>query len=307
MLPFINKQLYIGDNKKIESYSNDNKNYPPLNSFHSEPNKLEAIVLLTTDREILSKRYFNFIKNMIAVRPPNKSYDDIDFIIGVNNMNHDPLTQHVLYLKTLFRRVFIINNNISKEDDIYFKKDINTKIAKFGFISGPNILFWDTLQQINKYNTVLVLETDCILYAGWLDAIINYVKYTGNFLISGSTYDGNSKISSNDRLFHHLNGVALYKIGSPALQFVIEELKEYILYQIKIGFTQTSYDFMLTDMILYKLKNQSSNSFDFWKLVYRNMIKNTLIVNASLPTDTSDSEESYLQKFPSCVILHKKK
>jgi len=307
MLPFIKKQWYKVDDKKIQSYSNNNTNFPPLNSFHIQPNKLEAVVLLTTDHEIKSTRYFNFIKNIIAVRPSNKRYDDIDFIIGVNNMNHDPLTQHVLYLKNVFRNIIVINNNISKEDDVYFKIHASGMISRFGHISGPNILFWDTLQKINKYNTILVLETDCILYPGWLDAIINYVNYSGSFLISGSTYDGNSRISSNDNLFHHLNGVALYKIGSPALQFVIEELKEYISYKVKTGFLQTSYDFMLTDMILYKLKNQSSNSFDFWRLVYRNIVKNTLIVNASLPSDTSDSEQSYLQKFPSCVILHKKK
>jgi hypothetical protein len=307
MLPFIKlRQLQKSTRQILSDRYQPNTGYPALHSFHNEKNKLEAVVLLVTDHEITSMRYFNFINTIIKVRNHiNKKYD-IDFIIGVNNLNQDPITHHVKYLEQMFRKVIVINNNIAKEDDIYnLKENIN---SKFGRTSGPNILFWSTLQQLNQYNTVLVVESDCIVYSGWLETLMNYVEYSGDFLISGSTYDGNQCVtSSNISIFFHLNGVALYKTGSPALQFLLQELQKFTIQYVANINNICAYDVAITDMILKYLQNSSdSSSFNFWKLVYRNIVKNTFIVNASLSSDANISEATILERFPRCVVLHKK-
>jgi len=46
--------------------------------------------------------------------------------------------------------------------------------------------------------------------------------------------------------------------------------------------------------------------FDYWNFVYRQIIKNTLIVNYSLPFDKNTEIQDILFKFPSAVIIHKK-
>ena len=320
MLRFISKQMMNiyntnGDNKKrwpekeclITEPDDINIVYPPIESFHNNPNQLEAIVLLTTNYEIEKKRFNDFILNIIKTLNRNKKLN-IDFIISINNNKSNPLTPHVLYLKYLFNNIKIINNDILPEDDIYKPNldNVTKKVPTFGLSSGPNILFWNTMQELKEYNTVLVLETDCILYLGWLDKITRYIDNCGNFLISGPTYDGTLKIPSFHHLFFHINGVSLYKTGSPIFQFIIKKLIEYTKQQVSSGNIICSYDYMFIDMILTKLKNINSIHYDFWKLVYRNITKNQFIVNMSPQVDSSESESVILKKFPDCIILHKK-
>jgi hypothetical protein len=203
--------------------------------------------------------------------------------------------------------VYLINTAISKESDVYIVSTTGVPIPKYGYVSGPNLLFLNAMNHCKRFNTVLLLETDCILSKDWLTKCNAYVENVGSFLISGSTYDGSveflldpSKLES----FFHINGVAFYNTGSTVLQHVIKELDTHLQYFAKNVYPINAYDYVMTHMIFEKLK--SAAQYKFWRYVYRNMIKNTLIINCSIPMDKSLKEDIIYKQFPSCVILHKK-
>lgn len=301
----VNEQEQSLLNINITEVDNSKQRIPSFKSFHMQKNKLEAVVLLTTSYEIVNGTFSKFIKMLLGTM--YKPYN-IEFIISTNNGNYTSIQKEVSQLKNYFSNVEVLNIEISPKNDIYKIEDLNeTDIPKYGLTSGPNILFWDTMKYMKKYNTTLVLEADCILYQSWLDTLINYVEYCGDFLISGSTYTGNYKISSSmSNGFFHINGVALYKTGSPVFHYILEELTTYISCEVKRGHLISAYDYMLTKMILEKLYDTKNKYFDFWKVVYRYIIKNTFIINASMKSDKNDSQTKYLELYPRCVILHKK-
>jgi len=301
---FIEEQRRFINEIQIEEYI-PNK-LPSIKEFHTQKNTLEAIVLLTTSREINSKVFSKFITNLVNVMP-NRVYD-IDFVISVNNLEFESIQKDIIHLQTFFNTVKLINTNIDPKNDVYSLDALSMiPVPKYGLTAGPNILYYETMKKMKTYNTVLVLETDCILYDDWLDTLINYVKYSGDFLISGSTYDGVYRLPSTDNpAFFHINGVALYKTGSPVFQFILDELMRFIVKEVKSGNVISAYDYMFSKMIFSYLADTKTTDFDFWKTVYRYVIKNTFIINASMPCDKNQDESFFLNKFPRCVILHKK-
>lgn len=302
IIHFINKSLARSpkkDEKIIPTYS-----IPDMKEFHTKNNKLEAIVLLTTNKEINNGRFSKFI-NMLSNVTDEKF--NVDFIISVNNNNHDSIQNEVVKLKLCFKDLYYYNINIDTEDDIYTANINFTPVPKYGLVSGPNILFIKTMKKLHKYNTVLALETDCILYKNWVNTLINYVEYSGDFLISGSTYDGTIVINPNEIIGNaHINGVALYKTGSNVFQFLLDRLNDYILELVDKMYIATAYDYVLCKLIFDKIKTSTNEEYTFWKVVYRYITKNTFIINASVAGDTNIPESVFLDRFPKCVVLHKK-
>jgi hypothetical protein len=107
-------------------------------------------------------------------------------------------------------------------------------------------------------------------------------------------------------MFLHINGVALYKTGSENLQLLISLLDEYIQHSVLWGFKVTPYDCMLTDMIISELNLNDLKNLRFWQRVYKNILKNTLIVNLSTLIDKVVTVGEVLKYHPKCEILHKK-
>lgn len=273
-------------------------------------NKLEAVTLLITSNEIISNRFEKFIMNILTTTTLS---NDIYFLIFTNNNDYKlnlqiylRFKQYITKLKKLFKNVCVVNTDIPKSQDVYILQRTNT-VPKYGNVSGPNLLFLYAMNYCKRFNTVLLLESDCILSNGWLDKCKSYVTHSGTFLISGSTYDGDVHIKINPKdisSFFHINGVAFYKTGSKELQKVIKELDSYLVYYAKNIFPINAYDYVLSNMIFHKLT--IDDEFMFWKYIYRNITKNTLILNYSLQVDKNKSPEEIYKKFPSCVVLHKK-
>lgn len=304
IIRFINKSLYLTSNNRVVNEDLPNYSLPNIEEIHIDKNRLEAVVLLTTSKEINNGSFGKFIKNLIDVTEQNSN---LDFIMSVNNNSHTSIEKELTELKLYFKHIYYYNINIHSNDDIYTLDGKFKPIPKYGLASGPNILFIKTMRMLNKYNTVLTLETDCILYKNWLSTLINYTEYSGDFLISGSTYDGNERIGFSQVVgMNHINGVALYKTKSSVFQFLLNALAEHIPRFVENGTVFTAYDYCLMRIIISKLKTTFGKEYTFWNVVYRSITKNTFIINASLNVDKNIPEEVFLGRFPRCVILHKK-
>lgn len=306
MLPFLPKSL--GPSPKKNIYIDTS--YPAFE--HEVHNSLDAIVLVTTFKEALSQRFTKFLEHLISVTTsPSK---DIEFVISSNATM--PIDNEILKrLKYLFKEVRLYVEHIPRRDDVYVSDAVPfgalPYLPEMGQTSGPNILFLNTMNYCKKYNTVLVLETDCILYNSWVEKCKNYTNNCEYFLVSGATYDGIPTSVSEKNLvnFLHINGVAFYKTGSSVFQHVMLELKEFIKTSVlkKVRQGRVPYDLAITELLLSRISNtNTTNAYNFWRCVYRYVLKNSLIINASCDRDTVVEAYKLLAIHKNCVILHKK-
>jgi len=253
---------------------------------------LECVALLTTTFEIKNGRLDKFIDRLLSTLVKT----DIEFVFFLNK------SSSIIRLRELsrfFKNVHVVSHDISEEDDTRHSTHVN---LTYGGCSGPNILFLKSAEYCRRYNTSLFLETDCILGETWLDDCINYVRYSGSFLISGATYDGLLQIPRNDTVFfNHINGVAFYNTGNDYFKILLEKTDALIRTEVKKGISH-AYDMALT-LVVYE--NFDTN-YEFWRFILRNITKTTLIVNYSLQADKHTSISSILAKYPGAVIIHKK-
>lgn len=286
---------YISDEKFIHGVASANFKDEVLNS-------LECIAILVTDHEINKGLLSNLLTNIKNTTPNNNT----DLNIFTNTSNHHPILLDDV--KDIFKSIHITNLNIVPDLDVYIKPPNKLpEIPEFGYSSGPNVLFMKAMDICNKYNTTLLLETDCKLFSGWFEKSMRYVS-SEYFMISGSTYDGNNLIPITDMaMFFHLNGVAFYKTGSPILQFVFSELSRFIMHQVwKNKKHYSSYDICLIDLVLSGCHEGTETSRKFWRNIMRYIFKTSLIVNASPEHDKDTNEEIILHSHINCAILHKK-
>lgn len=271
-------------------------------------NKLEAVFICITVKEIESPSFDSFIENMVSTIEEKLELNCVLVLNKFYTTVKDKLKKFVSIASEKFNFVEIINLNIHPVDDIYIQsseRDNIKTLPKYGFTSGPNIMFLKSMQYASKYNTILLLESDCTLSQNWAVACINYVKYAGSFLVSGASYDGSMQIPIHDKsMFFHINGVAFYKTGDPLFTNLLGHLDSYIL-KLVPDYGSVSYDLAVTEMIFDMLSSDKLN-YNFWKYLYRNITKNTLIINASTSIDKDTPLSTFYDKFPSCVILHKK-
>jgi hypothetical protein len=281
-----------------------------LPSFKNEiKNKLESIAILTTSGEINKGSLERLLKNIGETTPPN----DLDLNIFTNNSDHKPILFNTV--EGIFKSVNLVNIDIQPDDDIYteletYKANVRKPIPLYGLVSGPNILFIKSMEICKKYNTTLLLETDCKLLPEWFEKSTNYVS-TEYFLVSGSTYDGEFIATLYDRSDYcsrfHLNGVAFYKTGSPVFQCMMSLLDRYTRYMVERFDPNRGYDYIMTYMVIfYTINSPSLESQMFWKNVMRYMFKTSLIVNVSPIRDKHLLDEDILGIHKQCVILHKK-
>lgn len=262
-------------------------------------NKLEAVLLPITSQEIDSGRLEKFLNQFTSF-----TYSDLDIVICINNTNHKtPLIGYMDILNKVFKTVHILYINLSKEEDIYIFKKMSEVVPTYGYVSGPNLLFLFSIRNCKNYNTVLLLETDCILKPNWFEVTSNYVKYAGDFIISGAGYDGNMFVDVTNVDFHHVNGVAFYKTGNPDLYYLLDQVERYIIKSVNL-YPILAYDIAINRTIHEKLKD--IKTFHKWKVIARKVIKNTLIVNCSPSQDANITIKECNDNFPNHVILHKK-
>ena len=253
---------------------------------------LECIVICTTSHEIRSGKL-----NMLIDSLCEEEKNNLDLIVFVNNDSYKKQQLYKLY-SSKFNKIFIVNLNIHPNDDVYIRSTSDKKIEalpKYGLKSGPNSMFFNIVRYCKHYDTILLLEYDCICEKNFILKCIDYIDKTPDFLISGSIYLGSVKIKKN--IADHLNGVAFYRTGSPQFQNIINEVENFLIDENnKIEDYDVAYDVLIYSFMKKKYKN----------LINKNYITNNLIVNYSLPTDKDTSLTSIKEAHSECVIIHKK-
>jgi hypothetical protein len=208
-------------------------------------NKLEAVLLLTTSREIDNGQFEKFL-----VQFEDMSKTSLSLVINVNNYTHTTDIESLINKYTrIFKSVEVNYLNIPKEHDLYIiGGQIERKyLPELGTCAGPNILFLESIRYCVKYDTILLLETDCILKKECFDKAERFINNCGDFLICGARYDGTYYRNFLDRpaFLNHINGVAFYKTCSPEFQNLINKVELFI-----IDFVKTRTQFFPYDLAI---------------------------------------------------------
>jgi hypothetical protein len=265
---------------------------------------LECIALNTTTKEILSGRFETFMNRLLECTVPTDTTRSITLYIILNNtLRIDVAKEWIPKLAHVFKSVDVISLDIAAIDDLYVmnpRKD--ETCGKYGFISGPYVMFSKTMYLCQRYNTTLLIETDCFLSENWVEKIYNYTKYVGGFWISGATYDGRTNFWGNRIMFEHINGVALYATSNIDFISFLKKFEEYFVFIV----TQNKfwgYDFAIRAMVNYFLED--ANCSYYWRIVNRNIITTQFIINSSSSVDNVSMEKEIKSAYD-YAILHKK-
>jgi len=246
----------------------------------------ECIALNTTTAEIKSGRFQKCIEAIQRVTTKSEITKTITFYILLNNSECiEEAWKGAKIIRPFFRYMNVLSFDLTAEEDLYVTHDVEKlTCGKYGFISGPNMMFLKTMEQCRDYNTTLLLETDCVLSENWVEKLYNGVKYSGGFWVLGASYDGNLSLWKNRSLHYHLNGVALYSTGSPDFQGFLQLFDAFMCYYMKNVCSVTGYDHAMRVMIDYFAENRMSEYY--WKFVDRNMLRTQLIINCSMRDDS---------------------
>jgi hypothetical protein len=267
-------------------------------------NKLECVCLLLSYQE-LDSIYYN---NIIEYIQQNTKKTDIHFKILINNNSNLISHKTIDILKTIFLDVEIIDLQLSSNEDIYLKESSvthNIDLPKLGFKHGPNTVFFEAVKRLSKYNTTLLLESDCILSKNWLEAIVTYVDNSNGFLISGAVYDGMINMEKNMR--NHINGgTSLIATGNKNFQQLMKFLYYWMTQQIEKD-NYLAYDYALKQMILENVDNINLSKTEkiIWNFINRNYVSNNLTFNVSTKSD-SIIDPIYMKQLYNFAILHTK-
>jgi len=279
-----------------------------LKTFKSIMNSLEAVVLITTSKEIKNGMFFHFCNQFRRMPKTN-----LDFIIFVNNedYNEDLVSSHLVTNVKIFDSIKIVNLNIPAELDIYNITGVpkGGKVPPLGLISGPNMMFFSAIRYCYKFNTILLLETDCYLKNNCFEKAKSYINNLSDFIISGSRYLGNftqnNTVSNLLSSFNaHLNGVAFYKTGSQDLERIANKAEEYIRSRVKDGDVSVPYDMALTECLL-RPKTVHENIAN--RRLFSKFTTSTFILNFSPHDDVNISFEEIAGMYSDYIILHTKK
>ena len=244
-------------------------------------NVLEALVLPVTSREINDGRFDSFVAQLRPIKA---------------SIQHEIET-----LRAIFKSVYLVYVNIAAVEDVYGQNLKHT--PKYGWASGPNLLFLAAMRHCEKFNTVLLVETDCIVKPTFLEDLSLFTSFSGGFLIAGTHYDGHTYTSAHTLMFHHINGVALYNTGNPRFQNLMRQLDSYIIEQVK--FTPfLAYDVAINQLILNRILDKQTHLE--WKRIYKDIITTNYFVNMSTKDDKSITMDFVHKYYPNYLILHKK-
>jgi hypothetical protein len=105
--------------------------------------------------------------------------------------------------------------------DIYVRTP-GISAYEFGNKSGPNWLFYETMRFLRSTaDFVFLMEVDCQpLHPGWLAPLAQLCRRNADAWIVGAHYSGAAPIPP--RVARHINGNALYHIGSDAFWTFLE-------------------------------------------------------------------------------------
>jgi len=162
-------------------------------------------------------------------------------------------------------------------------------------------MFFKSIKDCKAYNTVFLLESDCLLNNNWLSRIKNFVDHANGFWISGATYDG-LIFSTHGPMNTHINGgTGLYATGDPNFIKFLDYFYQYLISKIQ-EIPDLAYDYglkMLIDEVM-----SSNDQMLIGKFINRYYLKNNLIFNLSLQWDKVDLEK--FERIYNYAVVHTK-
>jgi hypothetical protein len=277
--------------------------YPKKVETSSFNRKLECVALLVTSKEVISGRFKSCIENIS--KTTNSCGVDLVIIVN-NNQQINEINSIVTILNGKFNNIKIHNLNLSPSEDLYIpfpdKKTNLPPRPKYGYSSGPNNMFLKTMDFCKKYNTTLLLETDCSVDPDWLILLSKYVENAGGFWISGSLFYGSgfTPYWLNPTLVHSLNGVALYATGNTDFQKFISVFDNWLSNKVDVV-NYMAYDHGLYAMIYEYIQKAE----EYWLYAFRNYVSNPFIINLS-PDYITNINKNELKKKYNYAVLHMK-
>jgi hypothetical protein len=279
----------------INQYNfNDSLEYKNLQKFN---NKLENIWLLLNNKNELNEKLDSFLQKIMDTNSAtNKSYaKDITFNVYTQ---HDIESSRFDDLRSMFKSVNINHTHIPTIYDHYDNPVPN----KYGYRSGPNYAFFESMRLCKKYNTSLFLETDVFFDKDWLQKLSDYCQ-TNTFWISGAMNDNYHLQSSRSIHSEHINGgVCLYNTGNSNFQSFIDFCDRICPYYVEKKLNGIPYDYLLI-WVIKDFYNYDHKNRNLWQYINRQYQFNNLIYNYS--TDTNITLESINTKY-NFALVHKK-
>jgi hypothetical protein len=286
-----------------------NKSHETINIYKNKIQYLDCVVINTTNIEYNDGRLFKFLSSLndkIASKKKRK----VNLVLFFNELNYEQYLEINDKIKKLDNITSFVDNleivslNLHKKIDVYNKNDVG-KNYLYGFKSGPNIVFFNLIKYLIKYNTCLILEVDCmILKDNWLDYSIKYCK-NNYFFISGTNYNGFNRIGS--QIGDHLNGVAFYNTSHLGFQQFLIDIEIYLLQELNHN-KFIAYDCAIL-FYMQNLKNASTTEISefLYRYYYKMITTNNLIVNFSLESKYDyEFSVDYINTIFNPVFIHKK-
>jgi len=176
-----------------------------------------------------------------------------------------------------------------------------------GYMAGPTNQFFDIVRRFSAgMSHIALIEPDVVpIRANWLKALRTVVQDGEEFWICGSHYRGVASIQAVD----HLNGNAIYNVGSPQFRKFFEEQFVRHFYDRVKSTPSLGYDLVLYDM--FKSVHQGAAKAELqslWKDVATKFRFTELIVDVSHGDDRAPGRPLTLAKararYPGAYLLH---
>lgn len=123
-----------------------------------------------------------------------------------------------------FRELRVAFLGLEGEDDRYIRR-ASGPMPRYGYKAGPNLLFFGALAQLKRWGYpgfAALMEVDCRpLRRGWLDSLDRLARRHPDAWVIGSIYRGHGLLGDNIK--RHLNGNALYAVGSTAFHDFLDK------------------------------------------------------------------------------------
>lgn len=280
---------------------------------------LSAIVVPLTAREV-PRAIANIAAWNTAETQPSlrNSRSNLPGLIFSLNCTPDPnidrslrdAFEHAELVRRSFSYCHVQYCSLPAEKDLYIRSADGKAPPPFGYKSGPNWLFYESLSRLRHLpGYAMLMETDCIpMQPDWLSALDEVCRKNGDAWIVGSHYRGRGKLHSD--YARHLNGNALYHVGSQGFwEFIDGTLWPFIKQQTSGPSPFLAYDCAWEGFIRRPEMNQVNNPD--WLIVreaQHRLRASDIIVNIAGGCELSGlhlrTREEFKTVYPDCFILH---
>lgn len=216
---------------------------------------------------------------------------------------------HTRRLHQCFSRVEVKFIGLDASLD-YYQRDYNKPVTGKGFKSGPNEQFFKLMDMHTDVGEfIFYMECDCVpMRSGWLDRIIELAASDRESWVIGSYYRGIAKLDK--RFSRHINGNALYRVGSSAFMEFVRAFWHPMLHQvIESADPRMAYDCLLSYMLTDIDPFEANEAWQLFQQIGHCFRATALIQNISAAADTArpDIPELILEirkQHPDTYLLH---